>query len=133
MPSAGTSLSYLKCKSIHPLNISSITLSYESTRKPVVTGKIILFFSIFGSRFLWHQKISVTTKDTAEFNVKHVKHNVITYHKIDQNGAHKSLHVQVRVAIIVTMVTVQLPIFYLICGNYVVFNEPYIIIYVGLN
>ena len=52
------------------------------TRKPVVTGKkviLIVFLSIFySSQFLSHQKISVTTKDTAELNVKHVKHNVIT-------------------------------------------------------
>ena len=47
-------------------------------RKPLVTGrKVILFVSIFGSQFLSHQKISVTTKDTAESNVKHIKHNVI--------------------------------------------------------
>ena len=38
-------------------------------------GKLYYFF---GSQFLLHQKISGTTKDTAEFNVKHVKHNVIT-------------------------------------------------------
>ena len=45
----------------------------------MVTGsKLILFVSIFGSPFLSHQKISVTNKDTAELNVKHVKHNVIT-------------------------------------------------------
>ena len=52
------------------------------TRKPVVTGKkviLIIFLSIFySSQFLLHQKISVTTKDTAELNVKNVKHNVIT-------------------------------------------------------
>ena len=51
----------------------------SSTRKPVVTGKkVIVFLSIFSSQFLSHQKISVTTKDTAELNVKHVKHNVIS-------------------------------------------------------
>ena len=45
----------------------------------MVTGKkVIVFLSIFSSQFLSHQKISVTTKDTAELNVKHVKHNVIT-------------------------------------------------------
>ena len=49
-----------------------------STRKPVVTGrKVILFVSIFGSQFLSHQQISVTTEDTAELNVKHVKYNII--------------------------------------------------------
>ena len=37
----------------------------------------ILFLSIFGSQFLSHQKISVTTKDTAEFNVI-VKHVITT-------------------------------------------------------
>ena len=35
-------------------------------------------------------KMSGTTKDTAELNVKHVKHKVI-----NQNGARLSLHVQV--------------------------------------
>ena len=48
----------------------------------MVTGrKLISFLSIFGSQFLSHKKIlsaSVTTEDTAELNVKHVKHNVIT-------------------------------------------------------
>ena len=45
----------------------------------MVTGKkVIVFLSIFSSQFLSHQKISVTTKDTAELNVKHVKHNVIS-------------------------------------------------------
>ena len=34
--------------------------------------------TIFCSHFLSHQKISVTTKDTAELNVKHDKPNVIT-------------------------------------------------------
>ena len=55
-------------------------LFYINTRKPVVTGKkVILFLSIFySSQFLSHQKTSVTTKDTAELNLKHVKHNVIT-------------------------------------------------------
>ena len=80
----------------------------------MVTGrKVILFVYIFGSQFLWHQKKTVTTEDTAELDVKlkHVKHNVITKKKIDQNGARKSLHVQVRVAILVTMVTMQLLIF----------------------
>ena len=85
----------------------------------MVTGKnisIILFLSIFRSQFLSHQKISVATKDTAELNLKHVKQNVITnYRIIDQNGAYKSLHVQARVAILVTLVTMQLPIVYLIC------------------
>ena len=37
-----------------------------------------VFLSIFNSQFLSHLKISVTTKDTAELNVKHVKHNVIS-------------------------------------------------------
>ena len=47
---------------------------------PFTTTKVILFVYIFGSQFLWHQKISVTTEETAELNVKlkHVKHNVIT-------------------------------------------------------
>ena len=64
----------------------------------MVTGrKVISFVSIFGSHFLSHQK---TQRN---------------YHKIDQNGARKSLHVQVRVAIFVTMVTMQYFAFYLIC------------------
>ena len=56
----------------------------SKTRIPVVTGrKVISFLSIFGSRFLSHQKIlSVTTKDTAELNLKHVKLNVITTQSI---------------------------------------------------
>ena len=88
----------------------------------MVTGrKVISFLSIFGSQFLSHQKISVSTKDTAELNVKHVKYNVKhvktqrNYHKIDQNSARKSLHVQVRVAIIVTMVTIKPFVFCPIC------------------
>ena len=39
----------------------------------------MLFLSNIGSQFLSDQKVlSVTTKDTAELNVKHVRHNVIT-------------------------------------------------------
>ena len=37
----------------------------------------------------------------------------VNYHKIYQNGARKSLHVQVGVAIFVTMVTMQPFAFYL--------------------
>ena len=54
---------------------------YDDTRKPVVTGrKVIVFYLslVVSFEFLLHQKISVTTKDTAELNVKHVKHNVIS-------------------------------------------------------
>ena len=54
---------------------------YDDTRKPVVTGrKVIVFYLslVVSFEFLLHQKISVTTKDTAELNVKHVKHTVIT-------------------------------------------------------
>ena len=56
----------------------------------MVTGrKVISFVSIFGSHFLSHQKISVTSKDTAELNVKHVKPNVITTKSIKM--AHENL------------------------------------------
>ena len=50
------------------------------TRKPVVTGrKLISFLFIFCSQFYRFKKIlSVTTEETAELNVKHVKPNVIT-------------------------------------------------------
>ena len=86
-----------------------------TTRKPLITGrKVILFVIIFGSQFLWHQKISVTTEDTAELNVKQVKHNVITTKSIKMALANLAqLYVQVRVVILVTMVTIRLPIFYL--------------------
>ena len=70
----------------------------SKTRKPVVTGKkVIVFLSIFRRQFLSHQKIlSVTTKDTAELNVKHVKHNVITTKPIKMTFQ-QSLHVHVLV------------------------------------
>ena len=61
------------------IKIKTWLFLYNFTRKPVVTGKkVILFVSIFWSQFLSHQKISVTTEDTAELIIKHVKHNVIT-------------------------------------------------------
>ena len=45
----------------------------------MVTGrKVILFLFVLGSQLGRHQKISVTTKDTAELNEKYIKHNVIT-------------------------------------------------------
>ena len=85
---------------------------YIETRKPVVTGrKVILFLSIFGSQFLSHQKISVTTKDTAEFNVKHVQHNVITTKSIKMALANRCT----CLAILVPMVTMQPFAFNLIC------------------
>ena len=59
---------------------------YDDTRKPVVTGRklIVFYLSLVDSfEFLLHQKISVTTKDTAELNVKLVKHTVITTKSIN--------------------------------------------------
>ena len=81
--------------------------NYNKTRKPVVTGrKFILFFSIFGSQVLSHQKISVTTKDTAELNVKHVKHNVNTTKSIKMALVNIcTCRFGYSVAILVTMVT----------------------------
>ena len=72
--------------------------------------------NVLGSQFLSHQKISVTTKDTAELNVKHVKHNVITTKSIKMALVNIcTCRFVYSVAIFVTMVTIQLLIFYLIC------------------
>ena len=92
----------------------------------MVTGKkVIVFLSIFSSQFLSHQKISVTTKDTAELNVKHVKHNVITTKSIKI-----ALVIYIctcrfvySVAIFVTMVTMQSFALYLICTWAVVLTD----------
>ena len=56
---------------INPLNGNVRTLFIIILENPVVTGrKVILFLSIFVSQFLSHQKISVTTEDAAELNVR---------------------------------------------------------------
>ena len=100
-----------------PFHCLSNLTTYYITRKHVVTGrKVILFSFIFGSQFLSHQKISVLTKDTAELNVKPVKHNVITTKSIKMAlGNLCTCTVQVRVVFLVTMVTMLPFAFYLIC------------------
>ena len=86
---------------------------YNDTRKPVVTGrKVIVFYLslVVSFEFLLHQKISVTTKDTAELNVKHVtvKHNVITTKSIKMALVNIcTCRFVYSVAIFVTMVTMQ--------------------------
>ena len=87
------------------------------TRKPVVTGRnVVLFLSIFGSQFLSHHNISVTTKHTAELTVKHVKHNVITTKSIKMALVNLcTCRFVYSVAIILTTVTMQSFAFYLIC------------------
>ena len=84
----------------------------------MVTGKkVIVFLSIFGSQFLLHQKISGTKIQAQRYRHSRIKCKTCqtqrNYHKIDQNGACKSLRVQVRVAlaIFVTMVTMHYAIF----------------------
>ena len=55
----------------HVISRAALKCPYNTTRKPTVTGgKVILFVSIFGSQFLSHRKISVTTKDIAELIIK---------------------------------------------------------------
>ena len=87
----------------------------SKTRKPVVTWmKVILFFM-----YLWWSDFIASKNIRHNWRYSRIKYKTRqaqrNYHKIDQNGARKSLHVQVRVSILVTMVTMQLPSFYLIC------------------
>ena len=66
----------------------------------ITRRKVILSVSIFGSQFLsyhYYIKTSVSTKDSAELNITHVKHNEITT-KSKKNRVRKSLHVQVRIS-----------------------------------